>query len=69
MDSIKTNMEIISEELNEAALLYKKIQLLKAELTEANSVVNLTELENENLKQENDQLKSMIRKMNLSKPE
>ena len=52
MNSVKTNMEVITEELNEAASLYKKLQTLKEKLAEANSKALLAETENEELKKE-----------------
>lgn len=67
MDSIKTNMEIISEELNEAAVLYKKVQSLKAELAEANSKSNIKEMENENLEKEVEELKKLVNMLKIRK--
>lgn len=59
MDSLKSNMKIISEELNEAADLYKKVQLLKGELAETKSLVNMIEIENNDLKKEIEELKEL----------
>ncbi len=67
MDSIKANMGIISEELNEAAELYKRIQLLKASLAEAKSIANMKEIENENLKLEIKELKELVSVLKLKK--
>ena len=60
MDSVKTNMEVITEELNEAAALYKKLQALKERLAEANSKALLAEIENEELKKEVQELRELI---------
>ncbi len=61
MDSVKANMDIISEELNEAAELYRKIQLLKASLAEAKSIASMKEIENENLKEELEELRELVK--------
>ena len=52
INSVKTNMEVITEELNEAAALYKKLQALREKLAEANSKALMAETENEELKKE-----------------
>jgi len=65
MISVKTNMEIISEELNEAAGLYKKVQTLTRALAEAQSISSMKETENENLKFEIGELKELVNIMKL----
>ena len=52
MGSVKANFEVVTEELNEAAALYKMLQSLKEKLSEANSIASLKEIENEDLKKE-----------------
>ncbi|MCY7291181.1 MAG: hypothetical protein LH615_03265 [Ferruginibacter sp.] len=69
MDSVKTNMEIISEELNEAAELYKKVQELKGGLAEAKSTLSMKEIENENLKFEIEKLKGLLKMIKLKRPD
>ena len=59
MNSVKTNMEIMSEELNEAAVFYKKVQSLKVELAETRSIANMLEIENKELKIEIEELKEL----------
>ncbi len=59
MNSLKSNMEIISEELNETAVLYKTVQTLKAELAEVMSTLNLLEIDNKDLKIEIEELKEL----------
>ena len=61
LDSVKANMEVISEELNEAAVLYKKVQSLKASLAEAESTASMTEIENQDLKMEIEELKALVK--------
>jgi hypothetical protein len=61
LDSVKANMEIVSEELNEAAALYKKLNTLKAALAEANSNASMREIENQNLKMEIEELKELVK--------
>ena len=67
MNSVKTNIVIIEEELNEAAVLYKKIQSLKAELAEAKSTASMKEIENENLKSAIEEQKQLIKILRLKK--
>ena len=52
MHSVKANLEVITEELNEAAALYKMLQSLQKKLSEATSIASLTEIENQELKNE-----------------
>lgn len=68
MNSVKANMEIMEGELNEAAELYKKIQLLKASLAEAKSIASIKILENENLKVEVEALREVIKILKNKKP-
>lgn len=68
MDSVKTNMEVITEELNEAAALYKKLQTLKEKLAEANSKALLAEIENEELKKEILEQRELIELLKNKKP-
>jgi DNA repair exonuclease SbcCD ATPase subunit len=69
LNSVKTNMEIVSDELNEAAALYKKIQSLKAELAEAKSNVSMKEIENQDLKMEIEELKELVKILKNNKPD
>ena len=68
MDSVKTNMEVITEELNEAASLYKKLQNLNEKLAEANSKALLAEIENEELKKEIQEQRELIVFLKNKKP-
>ena len=67
LNAVKVNMQIISEELNEAATLYREIQDLKAELAEAKSIENITALENKNLRKQVEALNENIRLLQLKK--
>ena len=67
MISVKTNMEIISGELNEAAAFYKMTQLLKKQLAEAKSIAEIKEIENTDLKNEIKDLKELIEIMKLKR--
>ena len=60
MATVKANMEVVTEELNEAAGLYKMMQSLKAKLSEANSKALLIEIENEELKKELQEQRELI---------
>ena len=68
MDSVKTNMEVITEDLNEAAELYKKLQTLKEKLAEANSKALMAEIENEELKKEVQEQRELIELLKNKKP-
>lgn len=65
MNSVKVNMEIVNEELNEAAALYKTVQSLKKQLAEAKSIEEIRELENIDLKNEIQELRELIEMMKL----
>ncbi len=60
MSSVKANLEVVTEELNEAASLYKMLQSLKQKLSEANSIASLKELENQELKKEVEEQRELI---------
>ena len=60
MGTVKANLEVVTEELNEAAALYKMIQSLKQKLSEANSIASLNEIENRELKIEIAEQKELI---------
>ena len=68
MNSVKTNMEVITEELNEAAALYNKLQTLKEKIAEANSKALLAEIENEELKKEVQEQRELIELLKNKKP-
>jgi HAMP domain-containing protein len=63
MNSVKVNMEIVNEELNEAAAFYKTVQSLKKQLAEAKSIEEIRELENIDLKNEIQELRELIEMM------
>lgn len=65
MNSVKANMEIVTEELNEAAAFYKMVQSLKKQLAEAKSIGEIRELENIDLKNEIQDLRELIEMMKL----
>jgi HAMP domain-containing protein len=65
MNSVKVNMEIVNEELNEAAAFYKTVQSLKKQLAEAKSIEEIRELENIDLKNEIQELRELIEMMKL----
>ena len=67
MDSLKANFEVVSEELNEAAALYKMLQSLKEKLSEANSIASLKEIENQELKKEVEEQRELIKLLKLKK--
>ena len=60
MDSVKANFEVVTEELNEAAALYKMLQALKEKLSEAKSIASLKEIENLELKKEVKEQRELI---------
>lgn len=60
MNSVKANMEIITDELNEAAAFYKMVQSLKKQLAEAKSIAELKEIENIDLKNEIQELRELL---------
>lgn len=65
LNSVHTNNEILNNELTEAALLYKKVQTLKMELSEAKSNAELAMLENEELKAERDELQNLMKELRI----
>ena len=67
MGSVKANLEVVTEELNEAAALYKMLQSLKEKLAEANSIASLKEIENQELKKEVEEQKELIELLKLKK--
>ena len=67
LDSVKVNMEIITEELNEATSFYKMVKSLKAMLSEARSIAEMNERENKDLKNEVDELKELIKMLRFKK--
>ena len=67
MDSVKVNMEIITQELNEATSFYKMEQSLKAMLAEARSIAELKETENFYLKNEVNELKELVKMLKLKR--
>lgn len=68
MNSVKANFEVVTEELNEAAALYKMLQSLKQKLSEANSITSLKELENQELKKAIEEQKELIELLKIKKP-
>ena len=67
MNSVKANLEVVTEELNEAATLYKMLQSLKEKLSEANSIASLKEIENLELRQEVEEQRELIELLKLKK--
>ena len=67
MEGIKANFEVITEELKEAATLYKKLQILKEKLAEAKSFASLTEIENLKLKYEIEEQRELINFLKIKK--
>jgi hypothetical protein len=65
--SVKTNNEILSNELDEAAALYKKVQSLKKELAEAKSIAEMKEIENQHLKDEVTELNALLKQLRMKK--
>ena len=61
MSSVKANLDVVTEELNEAAALYKMLQSLKEKLSEANSIASLNESENRELKIEIAEQRELIK--------
>jgi superfamily II DNA helicase RecQ len=60
LSSVKASNEILSSELDEAVTLYKKVSVLKKELAEARSLVEITNIENKHLKEEVEELKALL---------
>jgi len=67
MYGVKANLEVITEELNEAAALYKMLQSLQKKLSEATSIASLTEIENQELKKEIQEQKELIKLLRIKK--
>ena len=67
LDGVKINLEVITEELNEAAALYKMLQSLKEKLSEARSIASLAELENIELKKEIQEQRELIKILKIKK--
>jgi hypothetical protein len=65
--SVKTNNEILSSELDEAAALYKKVQALKKELAEARSIAEIKEIENQHLNEEVAELNALLKALRIKK--
>ncbi len=65
--SVKTNNDILSSELDEAAALYKKVQALKKELAEAKSIAEMKEIENQHLKDEVAELNALLKELRMKK--
>jgi superfamily II DNA helicase RecQ len=61
--SVYTNNEILSSELDEAATLYKKVKELKKELSEAKSIAEMKEIENNHLKEEVEELNALLKEL------
>lgn len=68
MSSVKANLEVVTEELNEAAALYKMLQSLKQKLSAANSITALKEIENQELKKEIAEQRELIELLKIKKP-
>ncbi len=60
LTSVSTQIDILNSELNETANLYKRVQELKKELSEAKSIAELKIIENEELRIELDELKALF---------
>jgi 23S rRNA U2552 (ribose-2'-O)-methylase RlmE/FtsJ len=67
MGSVKANLEVVTEELNEAASLYKMLQSLKEKLSEANSIASLNEIEICELKIEIAEQRELIELLKIKK--
>ncbi len=60
LTSVSTQIDILNSELNETANLYKRVQELKKELSEAKSIAELKIIENEDLRIELEELKALF---------
>ena len=67
LDGVKENLEVITEELDEAAAFYKMLQSLQKKLSEATSIESLTEIENQELKKEIQEQKELIKLLKIKK--
>jgi DNA repair exonuclease SbcCD ATPase subunit len=67
LNSVKANNDILSAELDEAAPLYRKVQDLKKALAEAKSIAEITEMENQNLKEEIAELRALLQELRKKK--
>ena len=67
MHGVKANLKVITEELNEAAALYKMLQSLQTKLSEATSIASITEIENQELKKEIQEQKELIELLRIKK--
>ncbi len=67
LGSVKTELDIVSGELEESALLYKKLSVLEDQLAEANSRNDLLQVENDDLRSAKQELESLINLMKKQK--
>jgi hypothetical protein len=67
LKSTNTNIDILTNELNEAASLYKKLQLLKKEIAEARSIAEIKTLENTYLLEELEELRALVKELRINK--
>jgi hypothetical protein len=61
LKSTNANIDILTNELNEAAALYKKLQSLKKELAEAKSIAEIKTLENKHLQEKLEEMNEMLK--------
>jgi murein DD-endopeptidase MepM/ murein hydrolase activator NlpD len=60
MNSVKVNLDVANEELEQSAGFYQRIIQLKKEVAELKSNLELSQSENELLKEENEELQQLI---------
>ncbi len=60
MSSVKVNLDVANEELEQSAVFYERIVQLKKEVAELKSSLELLQLENKQLTEENDELQQLI---------
>jgi hypothetical protein len=61
LKSTNANIDILTNELNEAAALYKKLQSLKKELAEAKSITEIKTLENKHLQEKLEEMSATLK--------
>lgn len=60
MSSVKINLDVVSEELEQSANFYQRIIQLKKEVSELKSSLEIAQLENKQLAEENEELEQLI---------
>lgn len=69
MSSVKASLNVANLELEETAVLYKRLQQMKAELSEVRSNAEMLQIENDDLKTEVAELKALLDHIKIKPPQ